>query len=137
IDDQNIPEVTCFGTAISLLPRAARAVDADPKPEVAPPPSRAARSFRNTAWVTFSFVAIVAAGLWLTRDGGALPPPRVVPLTTLTGFETMPAFSPDGKQVAFVWTGDKQFNQDVYVKVVGDDRVLRLTTDPATDWFPA
>ena len=82
------------------------------------------------------FLAIVGAGLWLTHDG-APPPPRVVPLTTLTGYEILPAFSPDGKQVAFVWTGDHQNNQDVYVKVVGDERALRLTTHPATDWFPA
>ena len=72
----------------------------------------------------------------MTHDG-APPPPRVVPLTTLTGYEILPAFSPDGKQVAFVWSGEYQNNQDVYVKVVGDERALRLTFHPGPDWFPA
>lgn len=52
----------------------------------------------------------------------------MVPLTTLPGFEYSPTFSPDGSQVAFVWDdgrGPESF--DLYVKVIGSDKPLRLT----------
>ena len=71
------------------------------------------------------------------RDRGALPPPRVIPLTTFTGSELHPAFSPDGKQVAFSWKGESQENGDVYVKMVGNVEALRLTSDPAVEWLPS
>ena len=122
--------------SVPELPSAAVA----PQPEP-PPPSVAARSYGKIGWAALGFLAIAGAGLWLARDGGALPPPRVVPLTTLTGFEIQPSFSPDGTQVAFAWTGSDQnnlaFNRDIYIKVVGDESVLQLTTNPANDWFPA
>jgi len=112
-------------------------VEAAPQPEPPPQTAVAARSYRRLGWAAACFLAIAGAGLWLARDGVALPPARVVPLTTLTGYEIMPAFSPDGKQVAFAWNGEKENNQDVYVKVVGEEGVLRLTTNPYADWFPA
>lgn len=104
-------------------------VEAGPRTESAPQ--------RKTAWMASFFIAIAAAGLWLARDRGVLPAPKVAPLTTLTGFEIMPGFSPDGNQVAFSWNGEKQNNVDIYVKAVGEETVLRLTSDPATDWYPA
>ena len=51
--------------------------------------------------------------------------------------EWLPAFSPDGKQVAFAWTGEKDDNIDVYVKLVDSGTPHRLTTHPADDTFPA
>jgi Tol biopolymer transport system component len=42
--------------------------------------------------------------------------------------------------VAFCWFGEKGDNYDIYVKVIGELQVLRLTTDPAMDtaraWSP-
>ena len=61
----------------------------------------------------------------------------MVPLTTLTGWESVPTFSPDGKQVAFLWNGEKRDNTDIYVKAIGGATELRLTTDPARDTLPA
>ena len=40
-------------------------------------------------------------------------------LTSYSGMETQPSFSPDGNKVAFVWDGDKGDNQDIYVKQIG------------------
>jgi len=65
------------------------------------------------------------------------PQPRSVPFTSLPGMENQPAFSPDGKQVAFCWNGDKEDNIDVYIKLIGTDAMLRLTTHPAQDTSPA
>jgi Tol biopolymer transport system component len=62
---------------------------------------------------------------------------QVVPLTSYPGREAQPSFSPDGSQVAFTWDGDQRANQDVYVKVIGSERPLRLTADPAVDGSPA
>ena len=65
------------------------------------------------------------------------PPMRVVPLTTLPGLQTGPRFSPDGKQIAFAWDGEKEDNWDIYVKLIGVEEPLRLTTDPGVDLAPA
>ena len=60
---------------------------------------------------------------------------NVVPFSGLPGRENMPAFSPDGNQVAFVWDGDKE-NHDIYIKIIGAGEPVRLTTNPANDLFP-
>ncbi|HEX5234746.1 MAG TPA: winged helix-turn-helix domain-containing protein [Silvibacterium sp.] len=65
---------------------------------------------------------------------------HAVPLTTLPGQETSPAFSPDGSQVAFAWDGGNgsatnPFN--LYVKVIGSENVEQLTHEPAEWIVPA
>jgi len=110
-------------------------VEAPPKPEPKPAPSRKPRG--KIAWITAAVLPVVGLGLWLTLERVPLPLPRVVPLTTFTGIETHPAFSPDGKHVAFTWDGEKGDNYDIYVKMVGNVTALRLTSDPAADGFPA
>ena len=58
---------------------------------------------------------------------------EAVPLTTLPGQEISPSFSPDGSQVAFGWNGENRgAGFDLYVKVIGTDKPLRLTNHPAT-----
>ena len=61
---------------------------------------------------------------------------RPVALTSLTGWEFFPTFSPDGEQVAFSWNGTKQDNWDVYVTLVGSSDVRRLTSDLGEDARP-
>ncbi len=63
-----------------------------------------------------------------------------IPFTTFPGQEVAPTFSPDGTQVAFGWTGDaatasKGF--DLYLKVVGSEKLLRLTHHPSEFVYPA
>jgi Tol biopolymer transport system component/DNA-binding winged helix-turn-helix (wHTH) protein len=60
-------------------------------------------------------------------------PLEAVPLTALPDQEISPSFSPDGTQVAFGWDGETNgAGFDLYVKVIGTDRPLRLTNHPAT-----
>jgi len=57
----------------------------------------------------------------------------VVPLTALPGNVASPTFSPDGSQIAFAWDGENNGEgYDLYVKVVGSDKPLRLTHHPST-----
>ena len=59
-------------------------------------------------------------------------PLEAVPLTALPGQEISPSFSPDGSQVAFGWDGETNgAGFDLYVKVIGTDKPLRLTNHPA------
>ena len=62
---------------------------------------------------------------------------KTVPFTTFSGGEFSPTFSPDGSQIAFSWDGDKGDNFDIYVKLTGAGRPLRLTTDTGRDISPA
>jgi Tol biopolymer transport system component/DNA-binding winged helix-turn-helix (wHTH) protein len=80
----------------------------------------------------------LVAGQFL-RHRPSAPEPKIVPLTTYPGLEFMPAISPDGKRVAFQWTGAKDDDPyGVYVKLIGDDRARRLTVTPedASDGNP-
>jgi Tol biopolymer transport system component/DNA-binding winged helix-turn-helix (wHTH) protein len=52
---------------------------------------------------------------------------RTVPLTNLSGAVWAPAFSPDARQVAFIWDGEGPGPGDLYVQLVGGDKPLRLT----------
>ena len=108
--------------------------DSGPAPVV---PGRGPRRWPLTVAVVLA-LALLAAAAWMRPRGQApLPPPRVVSLTSLRGFERNPALSPDGEQVAFAWQGEKQDNWDIYLKMVGGSEVRRLTTDPAPDVAPS
>lgn len=52
---------------------------------------------------------------------------RTVLLTNLSGAVWSPAFSPDAKQIAFIWDGENPGRGDLYVQLVGGDKPLRLT----------
>ena len=62
---------------------------------------------------------------------------KVVPLTSLTGFEIAGRFSADGTRVAFTWNGEAQDNFDIYVQMVGSAEPQRLSTDPAFEANPS
>src|SRR5277367_3568678 len=67
-------------------------------------------------------VALAAAGVGATRFLRQTPALELlnnpVPFTTYPGDEKFPSFSPDGNQVAFVWTGEHNDNSDIYVKSI-------------------
>jgi tricorn protease len=79
-------------------------------------------------------VFVYAGDLWsVPRAGGS-----AVRLTSAAGYETEPAFSPDGTQIAF--TGEYDGNVDVFVMPASGGVPKRLTWHPAADhvlcWTP-
>ncbi|HEV8385340.1 MAG TPA: protein kinase [Candidatus Acidoferrales bacterium] len=90
----------------------------------------------------FALLALLVgkgAGWQLMRraNEAALPPMRVVPLTSYPGAETQPTFSPDGTQIAYSAEIEELHNMDIYLQIIGAGAPLRLTRDPLPDMFPA
>jgi len=85
---------------------------------------------------TVLVLAAVTVGLWFLRPSSQATQ-KTVPFTSYPGRQISPAFSPDGKQVAFAWDGEQRGNLDIYVKLVDAGAPLRLTSSPADEWSPA
>ena len=62
--------------------------------------------------------------------------PQIVPVTSMPGSESQPSFSPDGKKIVYVWSGENGENPDLYIQSLEDGSVRRFTTDPADDLSP-
>jgi Tol biopolymer transport system component/DNA-binding winged helix-turn-helix (wHTH) protein len=111
---------------------------------IEPAQPKASVWFRPRTAAAIAAMLLTAAAAWLievSRESNVRQvPPRLVPLTTMAGFETEPSLSPDGEQVAFTWDGEKRDNADIYVKFIDSAEVRRLTTDPGADvraaWSP-
>jgi len=115
-----------------------------PVPLGPPPPVETPAPQPRYGWRPLGVaIAIVVLGLgvaWVSRTSrprpGSTPAMRVVPLTMMNGSENG-EISPDGRQVAFEWNGEREDNWDIYVKFVGSSEMRRLTTDPAPDVAPS
>ena len=114
-----------------------------PTPALHPPqkPVGLTPRVRWIAGATLLLALLSAVGIWRfarKRAETGLPPLEVVPLAALPGFESDPAFSPDGNQVAFAFgaEGDKC---GIYTIMVDGDKPLRLTSgdgDAFPTWSP-
>jgi eukaryotic-like serine/threonine-protein kinase len=102
--------------------------------------NRKVRSWRR--WpVAILAVITLAAGLgWLYLSRGkpsiSGAPTRMIPFTSSVGIKTTPAFSPDGKELAFAWQSEKDEGTRIYVKLVGAGTPLRLSAGPGDDDSP-
>jgi tricorn protease len=82
--------------------------------------------------VSGNHLAFIYAGdLWIARHDGS----EVRRLTTDVGAESNPAFSPDGRQIAF--SAQYEGNTDVYVMPVEGGVPTRLTWHPGADQVQA
>ncbi|HKD06720.1 MAG TPA: protein kinase, partial [Bryobacteraceae bacterium] len=101
----------------------ARQLDKMQRPQPAP-----RRRFWLAALVT-SLVAIVFAGwfVFARQDSPQFANLRIQPLTSQAGWEASPAFSPDGKSIAFTWTERLDIPPQLYVKQLNDSGPVKLT----------
>src|SRR5258707_304170 len=58
-------------------------------------------------------------------------------LTSAPGDARSPSFSPDGRQITFVWNGVERTPYDIYVQLVGSDTPLQLTHHKSGDGVPS
>ena len=93
------------------------------------------RASRFPIYAAAAAVLLLAGGAaWWKFGRSQMPASKVTPFTS-TGGAYFPAFSADGKLMAFSAAGPDG-NIDVYVQQIGAGNPLRLTTDPAPDWSP-
>lgn len=107
-----------------------------PRFEYAPPPVLRKSRSPLIAWSLGLMTVVLATVLVLVLRPRNESHVLVRPLTTWPGEELQPNLSPDGKQIAMVWSGEDGANYDIYVKPIGEGPRLRLTTDPAWDRSP-
>lgn len=95
-------------------------------------------SFRSRSAVVAGILLLAAAGIgafvlmqrsMISKRNESKAPAvlRIVPITTAPGDAVWPVFSPDGREVAFLWDGPERKHLDLYVQLVGAEPPLRLT----------
>lgn len=78
--------------------------------------------------------------IWVGRTSHANSTPRTIQtfqLTTSVGEQSRPAFSPDGKRLAFVWAKEDGSRRHIYIKTLDGESLLRLTDLPGDEYSPA
>jgi len=109
---------------------------------VAGPPASGPRP-ASRLWRYATLATVLGAFLtgWFLRPSPEAPssstPLAPTPLTSYPGLETTPTFSPEGDRVAFAWEGENRDNFEIYVRLIGEDTLVRLTNNPAADLSPA
>ena len=80
-----------------------------------------------------SVVALIFGGLLSRpRNSPQFANLRIEPLTSQDGWESAPAFSPDGKSVAFTWAPSLETPPQIYLKHDNDSASVKIT-DARTD----
>jgi Tol biopolymer transport system component/DNA-binding winged helix-turn-helix (wHTH) protein len=111
------------------------------QPKVRPEASRLkAKTIMIAIVPAIALFSLVSGLFWFRffrRIDAPIREPQTVPLTGLSGVENFPSFSPDGKQIAYVWEDEEGgLRASVYVKLIGSDAQLRLTPGVGGDSFP-
>jgi Tol biopolymer transport system component/DNA-binding winged helix-turn-helix (wHTH) protein len=124
------------GNELAAVPATAIAATDSPAPPTVTLPRK--RWWWAVASSALVVILALTGGLllWPTRPTQR-PAMHMAPLTTMSGSEYGPTFSPDGRYVAFGWNGEAQDNWDIYVKLVGSSELRRLTTNQFTDMTPS
>lgn len=142
IEEQTLSRVAVEETL--TIPDSAFSIENREKPNALLPPKLASRSRRRLAIALGVLAMVVAVSFAVYQIFHKESEPKtilvnsVAPFSGLAGRETMPAFSPDGKFIAFAWNGgDGGDNLDIFVKLVGAGEPVRLTETAADEIFPA
>jgi serine/threonine protein kinase len=111
------------------------------------PPGKAWRGTRTIRIAAaFAIMALVAVAYWKLAPKAAPDPqirslaelpPTLRGLSRLTydqGLQSEPAWSPDGKMIAY--SSDRSGNFDLWVQPVSEGNPVQVTTSPAHDWQP-
>jgi Tol biopolymer transport system component/DNA-binding winged helix-turn-helix (wHTH) protein len=80
--------------------------------------------------------AVVATWIISGSKGNSTTAYKIVPFTSNLGSESQPAFSPDGNQIAFVWKDEGSQFQHIFVKLIGSETPLQLTSADGDDYSP-
>lgn len=93
---------------------------------------------RGWLWVGLSSCAAAVAlfAAWSMLPSNRPRELRLLPLDGNAGIETGPAFSPDSKQIAYSWDGNRR-NLDIYVKPIAGGSPHRLTDNAGHDIDPS
>ena len=101
------------------------------EPAIPAPVAQLARPSSHNWWTPAAFLfglLVAAAGFRLVQPKPP-DPPTFRPLT-YSGRAYVPSLSPDGKQIAYVWSGEKNNDFDLYVQLVSGGNPLRLKANP-------
>lgn len=111
---------------------------------VVPATGQISRRFNTGIRIGAVVLALALAGelaIWITHTMRAdSTPPQTIQtyqLTTSAGEQSRPAFSPDGKRLAFVWAKEDGSRQHIYIKELGSESLIRLTDLPDYEYSPA
>ena len=107
-------------------------------------PPQSAAPTRNRLWFAaavlgVTVLAAIVARLVLFAGHGrsANPPVALAAFMNMGGDLSYPAFSPDGKQIAFSWAHSKLPGTEIFVKLVGSETPLQLTFNKGAEDFSA
>jgi serine/threonine protein kinase len=112
---------------------------------LAPQTNPHARRRSRLIWIATSLITVLVASVvvaWsLRRSHAPAPQPRSKLITSDQGYQSHPALSPDGKQVAYSWDGGEEGRLSIYVRLVDAGSPLRLTQESGVDdlnptWSP-
>jgi Tol biopolymer transport system component len=113
-------------------------------PEFGPPPAPEQPSVVAAPRARWARIALPVAAVLLLGTAAVIltssKPKTAAPgsrlFTAYRGYQTTPAFSPDGRAIAFSWGGPDGDNVDIYVQSLDADTPRRLTTSPQRERSP-
>jgi Tol biopolymer transport system component/DNA-binding winged helix-turn-helix (wHTH) protein len=138
VDDESALART---SAIDLAPMprvdSRAGVIADVRHQLPAPPRTRWRATSVVLAVLGLVAGIVLIG-WLWKSQRSVSPTsfKAVPFTTAPGFESDPAISPDGNQIAYAWQKEGETNLHIYVQLVDSSTHLQLTNGASSESDP-